>query len=192
MKHLEILEFIEKELNCAVKSRKHAMRTAMISTCFNNSPSVRCLVLRRFSLKDRSLRFHADVRSKKVAQLKKNPLAEVLFYSKLQKTQLRFTGKTSIHHNNSISKEHWENSQNIAKICYISESPGTELEKPFSNSEKKDLTAKEFLVKGYMNFCVIELHFSSIDYLFLENTGNLRVFFEFQEGKKTKYKYLAP
>ena len=68
----------------------------------------RTVVLRGFDEKNKILRFHTDIRSKKIKILRVNPFGSFLFYDKKEKIQLRILGNTKINHQNSIAQKGWE------------------------------------------------------------------------------------
>ena len=63
------------------------------------------IVIRDFCKKTRTLRFHSDVRSSKVKNLKNNKSTSVIGYDPKLKTQIRFQGVSKVNHKNKKTKE---------------------------------------------------------------------------------------
>ena len=73
-----------------------------------NSSDGRIVVLRGVDEKEKKIWFHSDIRSNKIKILKSNPEANLLFYDKNEKIQLRISGIAKINYQNHISKKSWE------------------------------------------------------------------------------------
>ncbi|PHI21654.1 hypothetical protein CEQ90_02255 [Lewinellaceae bacterium SD302] len=78
-------------LTRANKDRKHAYRTATVSTVTPSGyPSARTVVMRNANRENFTLRLYTDRRSHKVAQLEKTPRLHWLFWD--PKKQIQFSG----------------------------------------------------------------------------------------------------
>tara|TARA_B100001173_G_scaffold201129_1_gene173419 strand:+ start:55 stop:336 length:282 start_codon:yes stop_codon:yes gene_type:complete len=86
----EIYKKIEESMLEALKNSAHPFRTFSLASTDEKIPSLRTVVIREFSLDDRFLDCHSDLRSPKVIELKKNNRFSALFYSSEKKIQLRF------------------------------------------------------------------------------------------------------
>ena len=102
----EICEKIEQLMINALKNSAHPFRTFSLASIDDKMPSLRTVVLRDFSIDNRFLDCHSDIRSPKVDELKKNNKFSALFYSTEEKIQLRFKGKVEIFHNNFLVDFH--------------------------------------------------------------------------------------
>ena len=191
----EIYEKIEQSMNDALKNSAHPYRTFSLATVDDKMPSVRTVVLRDFSIDNRFLDCHSDLRSPKIKELKKNDKFSALFYSSEKKIQLRFNGRVEIFHKNSITKQRWSNTTPSSKRCYMGPfSPSKTLEEYHpnipDNVKFKNPSDQESSV-GYNNFVIIRCHFKEIDFLKLKYSGHLRCKFVFDE-ENVEVNWVAP
>ena len=77
--------------------------TFSLATCSQNQVSNRTVVLRDCNEKDQTVSFHTNNLSKKINDINLNPNVECLFYSKINKTQVRISGIAEIFTMNNIS-----------------------------------------------------------------------------------------
>ncbi len=78
---------------------KHPYRLCSIATVNEDGkPDTRNVILRECDIANKSLSFHTDIRSGKIAHFKKQPEVCMLFWDHKQSLQLRVYGKTVIHH----------------------------------------------------------------------------------------------
>ena len=190
--YYENFEEIEKKLwgllKEAVKDRNSEFRTPAFICGDNKDLDGRIVVLRKVDPKNNFIQFHSDIRSTKIKQIKKNPNCSMLFYGKKEKIQLRLKTECEVNFNNEITKESWKKTGHISRKCYlVTNSPGTESEKPTSGLDNKfdnfDFT-KEESEAGYKNFCVIRCNIKSIEWLYLAAKGHRRALFDFENNKK--------
>ena len=85
----EIYEKIEQSMSGALKNSAHPYRTFSLATIDDKTPSVRTVVLRDFSIDNRFLDCHSDLRSPKIKELKKNDKFSALFYSSEKKNTIK-------------------------------------------------------------------------------------------------------
>ena len=99
------------------------------------------------------LRFHTDLRSKKIKSVEDRFKAYVHSYDSEKKIQLRLTGSVTVHEDDEITKKAWENSRENSKLCYsVNGPPGDSILDPSKYDLNKDDVDVE---KGYKNFAVI-------------------------------------
>ena len=160
-----------------------------------NKPDGRIVVLRGIDKDQKKIWFHSDIRSNKVKVLKDNPNATLLFYDKIEKIQLRVSGKTKINYKNDFTKKSWEKTVHMSRQCYLGDkAPGSDVSEPTSGltsdiDNLKYTTAQSEV--GYENFCVIETYFKSIEWLYLAAKGHRRAFFSLKNNSLEK-KWLIP
>ncbi len=160
-----------------------------------NKPDGRIIVLRGVDKDQKKIWFHSDIRSNKVKVLKDNPDATLLFYDKIEKIQLRVSGKTKINYKNDFTKKSWEKTVHMSRQCYLGDkAPGSDASEPTSGLSNdidnlKYTTAQSEV--GYENFCVIETYFKSIEWLYLAAKGHRRAFFSLKNNSLEK-KWLIP
>ena len=184
----EIEKKIWSLLTDAVKNRSSEFRTPVFICGNDKDLDGRVVVLRKADQQNNFIQYHSDVRSSKIEKIKKNPNCSILFYGKEEKIQLRIKAECAVNHDNEITKESWEKTGHISRKCYlVTNSPGTESEKPTSGLDNKfdnfDFT-KEESEAGYKNFCVIRCNIKSIEWLYLAAKGHRRALFDFENNKK--------
>ena len=155
----------------------------------------RIVVLRGIDEKEKKIWFHSDIRSNKIKILKSNPEANLLFYDKNEKIQLRISGIAKINYQNHISKKSWEKTAHMSRQCYLgSKAPGSNVSLPtsgLSNDIDNLKYTKEESEIGYKNFCVIETFIKSIEWLYLAAKGHRRAYFSLKNNSLEK-KWLIP
>ena len=166
----------------------------MINSSENNNNG-RIVVLRNANSDQHTIRFHSDIRSPKVNNLKKNSKVFFIFYDKEEKIQLRVSGDAIINYKNNITKTSWEKTAHMSRKCYLAAyAPGTVSEKPTSGVSDKVENLKYTLEEsesGYENFCVVETKIDSIEWLYLAAKGHRRAKFEYNKNN-IKKNWLTP
>ena len=155
----------------------------------------RIVVLRGISEKERKIWFHSDIRSKKVKIIKSNSQANLLFYDKSEKIQLRVSGVAKINYKNEVAEKSWKKTAHMSRQCYLGEfSPGSNASKPTSGLSQMIDDSKYSIEEseiGFKNFCVIETHIKSIEWLYLAAKGHRRAYFNLDK-KEIEKKWLIP
>ena len=166
----------------------------MINSSENNNNG-RIVVLRNANSDQHTIKFHSDIRSPKVNNLKKNSKVFFIFYDKEEKIQLRVSGDAIINYKNNITKASWKKTAHMSRKCYLAaHAPGTVSEKPTSGVSDKVENLKYTLEEsesGYENFCVIETKIDSIEWLYLAAKGHRRAKFEYSKNS-IKKNWLTP
>lgn len=176
-------------LDDAVTNRSSPFRIPVF-ICGNQSDfDGRIVVLRKSDQKNNLLQYHTDIRSDKIAQLKLNKNAVMIFYDKEEKIQVRLKVECVINHNNKITKESWLKTQHISRKCYlVDQGPGTKSDVPTSGL-KPELDNFEFTMEqseqGYKNFTVIQCNIKSMEWLYLAAKGHRRARFDLVLNQET-------
>ena len=184
----EIKKKIWSMLDDAVTNRSSQFRIPVFICGDQKDFDGRIVVLRKSDQSNNLVQFHSDIRSDKIAKLKNNKNASMLFYDKEEKIQVRLKVECTINHNNEISKESWSKTGHISRKCYLVENgPGTESPKPTSGL-KPELDNFEFTMEeseeGYKNFTVIQCKIKTIEWLYLAAKGHRRARFELDNNKE--------
>ena len=184
----EIKKKIWSMLDDAVTNRSSQFRIPVFVCGDQKDFDGRIVVLRKSDQSNNLVQFHSDIRSDKIAKLKSNKNASMLFYDKEEKIQVRLKVECNIHHNNETTKESWSKTGHISRKCYLVENgPGTESPKPTSGL-KPELDNFEFTMEqseeGYKNFTVIQCKIQSIEWLYLAAKGHRRARFELDNNKE--------
>jgi pyridoxamine 5'-phosphate oxidase len=184
----EIEKKIWNLLTSAVNDRNSEFRTPVFICGNDNDLDGRVVVLRKASQQNNFIQYHSDIRSSKIEKIKKNPNCSILFYGKQEKIQLRLKAESTLHFNDEITKESWENTGHISRKCYlVTNGPGTESVTPTSGLDDKFDNfnyTKEEGETGYKNFCVIRCKVKSIEWLYLAAKGHRRAIFDLENNKK--------
>jgi len=184
----EIKKKIWSMLDDAVTNRSSQFRIPVFICGDQKDFDGRIVVLRKSDQSNNLVQFHSDIRSDKIAKLKSNKNASMLFYDKEEKIQVRLKVECTINHSNEITKESWSKTGHISRKCYLVENgPGTESPNPTSGL-KPELDNFEFTMKqseeGYKNFTVIQCKIKTIEWLYLAAKGHRRARFEVDNNKE--------
>jgi len=190
----EIKEKIWSLFNDAVSCRSSPFRLPVFICGDQSDFDGRIVVLRKSDQSNNLIQFHSDIRSDKVAKLKKNKNSSMLFYDKEEKIQVRLKVECIINYNNDVTKESWLKTGHMSRKCYLlNNEPGTESPKPTSGL-KSELDNFEFTIEqseeGYKNFTVIQCKIKSIEWLYLAAKGHRRA--RFESGYDKKECWLVP
>ena len=194
----EVWDRMMRDLERGARDRNDALHTfAFSSLSLQGSPATRTVVLRAFEKKRRCIRFHSDLRSTKIQELKRDPRVSALFYHPAEKTQIRAEGMVVLHENDAIADQLWEHLWVLGRRCYMApRAPGSLAKAPSPNlptewmDRKPTLEASE---SGRANFCVIEFTLSYMEWLELGFEGHTRACYHWsEEGNQWKGCWLEP
>ncbi|HKR42880.1 MAG TPA: pyridoxamine 5'-phosphate oxidase family protein [Paraburkholderia sp.] len=175
----------------AGKERSPFTMLQVATIALDGAPAVRTVVLRRVSRELRSVMFHTDVRSTKVAELRRDPRISLVGCDLDGGIQIRLHGIAKIVETPSETRAVWDSSRLRTLIVYRTPlAPATPVASPVeahaaTHAEDSDSSA------GFENFCLIETTVSRIDYLDLNPAGHRRASLVFEEGK-WRGTWLAP
>lgn len=164
----------------------------VLGTAGKNGISMRCVILRGFSLPDRILVCHTDARARKVQEISDSADVSWLFYHPQKKVQLRISGHATLHANDQFADEQWAAAKAPSRLNYCAiEPPGTPVDRPSSGLPDFLLRKVPTLLeteKGRQNFTAIACRIHSMDCVVLRVLGNLRARFDWdQSGLKAKW-----
>lgn len=148
----------------------------------DGSPRVRTVVLRRVCREQRSVMFHTDVRSAKVAELRHDARIALVGCDLDAGIQIRLHGSARIVDAPHETRDIWNASRPRTLIVYRTPlAPATPVASP---AEAHATTAGEDIDSsaGFENFCLIDVAVSKIDYLDLNPAGHVRASFTFDAG----------
>ena len=184
---MEIKNKIWSMLDNAIKDRSSPFRIPVFISGSQNDFDGRIVVLRKSDQLNNLVQYHSDIRSDKIAKLKNNKNAAMLFYDKEEKIQVRLKVECTVNHNNDITKESWLKTGHMSRKCYlVNNGPGTESDTPTSGL-KPELDNFEFTMEqsedGYKNFTVIQCKIKSIEWLYLAAKGHRRAKLDLMNNK---------
>lgn len=175
-----------------VKDRRNAMHTPSVATIgIDGRPRIRTVVLRDFNEAARTLRFHTDRRSEKVAELARDPRIGVHFYDEVAKVQIRIDGSAAIHREGTVAETAWTASQRMSRVCYGTDpAPGSVIER----ADAFHLPGLDpEIAAGREHFSAIVVTISAIEWLWLKSGGHRRAMFRFKNGTESvESQWLAP
>lgn len=158
--------------------RGHAFRTGGLATVAHGHPEVRTVVLRRAEPRRRTLWFHTDRRSAKVAQLRDDPRVSWLFWDPLRRIQLRCRGRARLTTTEAECGAHWDSLHPGARREYEhATAPGEPLSTPGAIDESPESARNAFLPIC----CTVD----QIDWLRLDRVGHQRALLEWTGGRWT-------
>jgi|TARA_B110000483_G_scaffold71085_1_gene88692 pyridoxamine 5'-phosphate oxidase len=183
----EIKTKIWSMLNNAIKDRSSQFRIPVFICGSQDDFDGRIVVLRKSDQSNNLIQYHSDIRSSKIAKLRNNKNASMLFYDKDEKIQVRLKVDCTVNHDNEITKESWLKTGHMSRKCYLVDNgPGTESPSPTSGL-KPELDNFEFTMEqseaGYKNFTVIQCKIKNMEWLYLAAKGHRRAKFDLKTNK---------
>ena len=166
-------------IEAGVTDRKSPAHTPTIGTVdAHGTPQLRIMILRAVSRDSRSLRFHTDARSDKIAQLQHAAATSVLVYDAAAKAQIRLSGHAHIAAHGDVADIAWSGSTPFARRCYMAEAaPGTPIAQPSSGLPEwiEGKQPEEEQLADYRgNFAALLFQADRIEWLYLANAGHRR------------------
>jgi pyridoxamine 5'-phosphate oxidase len=198
--HYHDLGAVQREafsmIGSGVADPRHAFHTPVLATNgADGFPAARTVVLRGFDLQQRTLIFHTDRRSTKVAELSADPRVAVVFYDAKVKIQLRAAGTAAVHTGDDVSKAAWERLSAWSRRCYLGAPPGTPSHDPTSGLPA-DLEHREPLPteadEGASNLVVVRMQMSRLDWLYLAAHGHRRAALTWGDDDFMRAEWLTP
>ncbi len=159
---------------------------AVASAGLDGRPKVRTVVLRHTDSAARTLRFHTDVRTAKVAEFAANPHVQVLAYDPGHKIQLRISGTARVHGDDDYAKSAWARSQPQSQLCYRQDAA------PGSTSSDPAAHVRLGPHDGAANFSAVEILVTEIEWLYLAAQGHRRARFSWDDTSVLQATWLAP
>ena len=154
----------------------------------DGAPKVRTIVLREVSRTAHVLSFHTDVRSEKVAELRRDPRISIVANDLDALAQIRAEGVASICDDEAQRRAIWASSRPHTLLLYRAPlPPGT----PISSPEDAHIDAAASTGDGYDNFCLIHMTITRIDWLELARAGHRRAVFDLNESDY-EARWIAP
>ena len=140
----------------------------------DGSPTIRTVVLRGCDVDARTLRFHTDTRSGKIAELAANPLAAMHFYDAGAKIQLRLGVRLSLLDGAAYDAA-WAATRPMSRECYqVTQAPGSRLDDPYAVAFDAAATQD-----GEDHFVPVLAAVERMEWLYLAARGHRRALFDF-------------
>ncbi|MEM0995268.1 MAG: pyridoxamine 5'-phosphate oxidase family protein, partial [Bacteroidota bacterium] len=125
----------------------------------------------------RTLVIYTDSRTQKVKDIQQISQVSLVFWDKGKSTQIRASGKATLHHEDTLAKQYWDKIPAKNRRDYATrQAPGSERDETsylpdYWQAEELD---KEKTEAHFKHFVVLSLVVSQIDYLRLSRDGHSR------------------
>jgi hypothetical protein len=166
------------QLARAARDRKSPMHVPVVGT---PDGDLRMMVLRACDPDMALLRLHTDARSPKAAAVMAQGAASLLAHDPVTKTQLRLRGPARIETSGPVADAAWAASTPFARRCYLAmAAPGTSAGEPVSGLPieiEGQQPSEDQLIPARANFAVLLIEPTSLDWLYLANSGHRRAQF---------------
>lgn len=175
-------ERLTQWLHAGATTPTHAFRWPVVSTVTAaGDAESRVVVLRRFNADARLLVFHTDVRSPKIADLKRSRRCEFLFYDPDDRIQLRASTTADIHHHEEFACREFDALTSYSRASYAAATaPGTDLpaDAPFDYPPGPPVNDEV----AFDHFAAVACTIERIDALELHTSGHRRAVLDWTTG----------
>ena len=182
----ELLAQIWEALARGAAEEGNPWRTPAFGTAGEHEVSVRTVVLREARPASQELVCHADYRSRKIWEIRKNPQVRWLFHHPGERIQIRAGGVALVHHGNSAAREAWQRTPLANRLNYCTAlAPGTRLADPDASLParwKGCPPTLEETESGWPNFAVIATAIDHFEWLHLRSSGHRRAGFTWMKN----------
>jgi len=165
--------WLADELVAAIASARHGLHLPTLATIgADGAAEARTVVLRHVDAARREIRFHTDIRSPKVAAIRRDPRVALHWYDPARRVQVRIPAVATIHHGDAVAAAAWAASAAMSRACYAADhGPGTPREAfpaaPVAPAGDDD--------SGLRQFAVVACRFDVVELLCLHAAGHQRV-----------------
>lgn len=175
----ELNDIIWASLTRACSAPGEPWRLPALATLGTTGPQARTVVLREADADSRHLVAWTDVRSPKVAELRREPRAHWLFHDPANGRQLRASTLVRVHHDNELARAAWATVPEANRANYQGVAvPGTVTAQPASAGQVPDGARPP-------QFAVLVATVYELDWLWLDPHGHRRAWFRWTEERWT-------
>lgn len=161
----------------AGKERSPFTMVQIATLGLDGAPRVRTVVLRQVNRDQRTVTFHTDIRSEKVAELKNDARIALVGCDLDAGLQIRLEGIARIVDRGERKEAVWNASRPRTLILYRAPlPPGTPIGSP-NDAHAPPEFDDAGRTAGIENFCLVDIEVSTIDYLDLSPSGHVRARF---------------
>lgn len=165
-----------------VTDRRSPFHHPIVATIgLDGRPRARTVILRGCDAASRSMRFHTDARSEKIAEIGQDPRVALHFYDPGAKIQVRIEGRASLHREDAVADAAWAGSRLFSRQCYgVAPAPGAPIDQggDFALPE----TTEEATAGGRANFVAVVVSVERLEWLYLAAAGHRRAAFSWRDG----------
>ncbi|MDY8107801.1 pyridoxamine 5'-phosphate oxidase family protein [Fulvimarina sp. 2208YS6-2-32] len=187
-----MLRNVLEELKDAVDERDHGFRTFSVATIgLDGAPRSRIVVLRGVDAAVGEVRFHTDLRSRKIVELGVHEAVSLLFYDQDRKLQVRVRGTARIltladDRPDDRAAAAFAGARPGSRVCYrVEPGPGTVIPEPdgYAHQDVADgLDGDIASDPGSDNFAAVLVACNEIEILYLASEGHRRARFRRKAG----------
>ena len=176
------LNYALTKIRTAIKGRDDDLHILNLVTIDKkNIPNTRNIVIRDFSEKKLTIRFHTDKRSSKISDIQNNNKISLLGYERKDRLQIRFDAEATIIDSDEFLLDIWKSMYPMSRECYrVIESPGSKIK---SLEDIKFEEDDDQGLNGFENFVAVSCDIQSIEVLYLHHAGHLRASYINNNGK---------
>ena len=176
------LNYALTKIRTAIKGRDDDLHILNLVTIDKkNIPNTRNIVIRDFSEKKLTIRFHTDKRSSKISDIQNNNKISLLGYERKDRLQIRFDAEATIIDSDEFLLDLWKSMYPMSRECYrVIESPGSKIK---SLEDIKFEEEDDQGLNGFENFVAVSCDIQSIEVLYLHHAGHLRANYTNNNGK---------
>ena len=156
------------------------MRRLTLATVGRDArPRARTVVLRKADPLAWRVRFHADTRSDKIAEIAQEPRLALCAWDRDERVQIRLEGLSRAHVGDDIARIAWVAVPDEARSLYAVEpAPGEAIGEGGAYAPARGEDA------GFRHFAVVEVAVSTLEWLHLGRGGHRRALFERAGGMR--------
>ncbi len=180
----QVESYVKKELKRGANDDKHPYHTLVLSTCKMEAVKARYVVLRNFDPHSWAIAIYTDKRSSKVAELRGDPNAHLLFWNPKRKLQIGIQAKAEVW-DEEKSNEVWTNYQGRPDDFIHQLAPGLQIDSIKAGQQLDSGVGGE-------HFTGISFIPAAMDVLQLNKEGHIRAELLLENGKVVKASWLAP
>ncbi|MAI91625.1 pyridoxamine 5'-phosphate oxidase family protein [Ponticaulis sp.] len=173
---IPVKEAILRNLKNATRKGESGQKlVSLASVAPDGTPHVRTVVIRSFDADEMTLTFFTDARSPKIAELKHQPIIQIMSYDPVSHEQMRIVGTADIHTEDELTRKSWQNIPEYGRGDYLTRLP------PGSVISSPELIQHDHTLEDEY-FTVIQVKISAIDWLKLSAQGHKRALLTWQDG----------
>lgn len=176
-----------KKLVNGFSKKKNGFRTMCVGTIGENKDAaLRIVVNRKVDELQKTIYFYTDNRSRKFDDLQKDNRISLLFYDARQKIQIAIKAFATLHSDDSLTAEKWQNISPQARLGYMTtETPNSKSSQPTLGYDERFSADKPTEIESdsyQKNFSVIVCSVCELEFLYLDYLGNRKANFYYKNS----------
>jgi len=161
VKHRDLWEQAWQLIQIGIRHRQHDFHYMTVATPESQQHiNLSTVICRYANPQQLTVGYHTDQRKTPSKLSQSNPPISLLWYSPLEKIQVRARGQMRIHHQDDVCETVWQGMSPLSKRCYA-----------------KLPSGESCANKAFEHFCVIRAQLEQLEYFRTSIHGNLRICF---------------